>query len=50
MSDVIVHSQEELLHFAQGLSNLSERLVASFDSAYIRRYAAALEAAKNIRI
>ena len=35
MSDVIVHSQEELLHFAQGLSNLSERLVASFAQANV---------------
>ena len=92
MADVIVQSQEELLHFAGGLTNLSQGLVASFEqanaemnrvnegwnddqnlrfmnefrqataaihniaemmeaySAYIRRYVAALDAAKNIRI
>lgn len=91
MSDINVQSHEELLHFANGLSNLSQGLIFSFAqantemdrvnegwndeqntrfmhqfrqattaihniagmmeeySAFIRRYAAAIEAAKNVR-
>ena len=91
MSDINVQSQEELLHFASRLTNLSQGLITSFSqanaemdrvnegwhdeqnarfmnqfrqataaihniagmmdeySAYIRRYAAAIEAARNVR-
>ena len=81
--DVNVRNEEDLLHFATGLSNLSQALVSSFSKAnnemnrvnegwndqqnqataaidkiarmmedysgYIRRYAQAVQQAKNVR-